>query len=55
MTEKHWDVYVSYKNNPDGEVALNLVEALEKAGLKCWIAPPGCHGDCSTDEGARVK
>lgn len=39
MTEKHWDVYVSYKNNPDGEVALNLVEALEKAGLKCWIAP----------------
>jgi len=38
MTEKHWDVYVSYKNNPDGEVALDLVDALEKAGLKCWIS-----------------
>jgi flagellar biosynthesis regulator FlaF len=39
MTEKLWDVFVSYKRNPDEEVALDLLAALERAGLRCWVAP----------------
>ena len=39
------EVFISYKSNDpdlgnnDGTVAYELCEALEKAGITCWIAP----------------
>jgi hypothetical protein len=39
MSEKLWDVFVSYKRDPDEGVALDLLAALERVGLKCWFAP----------------
>jgi hypothetical protein len=40
------DAFVSYASH-DAPVANSIVEALEKHGLRCWIAPrdvtPGSH------------
>ena len=39
MAEKRWDVFISYKRESDQSDANMLCDALEKAGVKCWIAP----------------
>jgi len=39
MAEKRWDVFISYKRESDQSDASILCDALEKAGVKCWIAP----------------